>query len=341
VSRAGLAALLSCALAGAFAAVAMGAATAPAETSPPTAPTTTVPTSPEPPPAPAVIAPGVKIAGIDVGGLTPEAATSVVRSSFAAPLVVTVAGKTLKPAPEALGAVAYVQNAVAKARSAPAGAAVDLFVRVDGAKVRAYVGTVAKRFDRRPRDATLVLRRLRPAIIPERPGRAVERAAATAAIVDALKANERLPLALRMRAVPAAVTRRSIGPVVVVHRGSNQLRLYQGTRHVRTFRVATGSRSYPTPLGRFHVVAKWANPWWYPPRSEWAKGLKPVPPGPGNPLGTRWMGISSPGVGIHGTPDSASLGYSVSHGCIRMAIPEAEWLFRRVRVGTPVFIVGA
>jgi lipoprotein-anchoring transpeptidase ErfK/SrfK len=51
------------------------------------------------------------------------------------------------------------------------------------------------------------------------------------------------------------------------------------------------------------------------------------------------MGISSPGVGIHGTPDPASIGYSVSHGCVRMLIAEAEWLFQRVDVGTTVFIV--
>jgi len=46
-------------------------------------------------------------------------------------------------------------------------------------------------------------------------------------------------------------------------------------------------------------------------------------------------------VGIHGTPDPASIGYSASHGCIRMRIPEAEWVFERVKVGTPVFIVSA
>ena len=68
---------------------------------------------------------------------------------------------------------------------------------------------------------------------------------------------------------------------------------------------------------------------------------KPIPPGPGNPLGTRWMGISSPYVGIHGTPDAASIGYSASHGCVRMLIPQVEWLFERVEVGTPVFIVAA
>jgi lipoprotein-anchoring transpeptidase ErfK/SrfK len=51
------------------------------------------------------------------------------------------------------------------------------------------------------------------------------------------------------------------------------------------------------------------------------------------------MGISAPYVGIHGTPDAASIGYSASHGCIRMRIPDAEWLFRRVEIGTPVFII--
>jgi lipoprotein-anchoring transpeptidase ErfK/SrfK len=64
-----------------------------------------------------------------------------------------------------------------------------------------------------------------------------------------------------------------------------------------------------------------------------------VPPGPGNPLGTRWMGLNASAVGIHGTPSPSSIGYSASHGCIRMYVWEAEWLFERVRVGTPVVIV--
>ena len=343
MSRAGLAALLfSCALAGALGAVVLAGPT------PAAGWTTTGTTDPEPPPEPPpdpepppVLPAGVKIAGLAVGGLTPEAAAVVVRASFSAPLVLNVAGKTLKPTPESLGAVAYVQNAVTKARTAAPGTNVELFVRVDGRRVRSYVNTVAKRFDREPQDARLVLRRLRPFITPGRPGRTLDRNAATSSIVTSLKQNQRLPLGLRMNPVRPALTRSDYGAVVVIHRGSNQLRLYQRTRAVRTFAVATGESRYPTPLGRFRVVAKWANPWWYPPRSDWAKGLKPVPPGPGNPLGTRWMGLSAPGVGIHGTPDAASLGYSVSHGCIRMAIPEAEWLFVRVRVGTPVFIVGA
>jgi len=53
------------------------------------------------------------------------------------------------------------------------------------------------------------------------------------------------------------------------------------------------------------------------------------------------MGLSASGVGIHGTNNDASIGYSVSHGCIRMRIPDAEWLFSRVPLGTPVFIIPA
>jgi lipoprotein-anchoring transpeptidase ErfK/SrfK len=334
VTGARLAALLAaCALAGALVATVLAGAAAAAGSG-----------EPEPPPTetqPVTIPEGVHIGGIEVGGLTPEVALSVVRTGFSAPLVVTVAGSTLKPTPERLGAVAYVQNALNRARTAEPGTDVPLFVRLDGQRIRAYVATVANRFDRRPRDSTVLLRNRRPFVTQHRPGRALDRAAATQAVARALSRNERLPLALAFRPLPARVTRANVGPVVVIHRGSNRLRLYRGMQLQRTFVVATGKSRYPTPLGRFQIVTKWANPWWHPPASDWARGMDPIPPGPGNPLGTRWMGISSPGVGIHGTPDPGSLGYSVSHGCIRMAIRDAEWLFPRVRIGTPVFIIGA
>jgi lipoprotein-anchoring transpeptidase ErfK/SrfK len=53
------------------------------------------------------------------------------------------------------------------------------------------------------------------------------------------------------------------------------------------------------------------------------------------------MGLSSPGVGSHGTPDSDSNGSSLAHDCIRMLIPQAEWLFDHVEVGTTVSIVAS
>ena len=130
--------------------------------------------------------------------------------------------------------------------------------------------------------------------------------------------------------------------MIVIKRDSKALLYYNGTKLKRSFRIATGQSSYPTPIGNFEIVNMQRNPWWVPPQgSEWAADAEPIPPGPGNPLGTRWMGISAPYVGIHGTPDAASIGYSASHGCIRMLIPQVEWLFEQVGVGTPVFIVRA
>ncbi len=108
---------------------------------------------------------------------------------------------------------------------------------------------------------------------------------------------------------------------------------------ITSYRVAVGMQAHPTPIGKFRIITKAKNPTWNPPDSAWAAGMGPVPPGPGNPLGTRWMGLNSPGIGIHGTPAPSSIGTAASHGCIRMKIPEAEDLFDRVFVGTPVEIV--
>jgi lipoprotein-anchoring transpeptidase ErfK/SrfK len=219
------------------------------------------------------------------------------------------------------------------------GEAVNLVVLIDGDMTRAYVAGVARRFNRSARDAALVLRRGRPKIYPERTGITVLRPELTATIHRRLLANSRAPVTIRTRRTQPEMTHRAFRSTIVIHRGSNRLELFHFQRLRKRFRVATGEEVYPTPLGRFHIVVKWRNPWWYPPNSRWARGLKPVPPGPNNPLGTRWMGLSVPGVGIHGTPNGGSIGYSVSHGCIRMYIPDAEWLFNTVDIGTPVFIV--
>ncbi len=339
--RGALAGLLALALAAAgllAAAVASGAGPLSALTTTGTTGTTTTvgTTTPE-----ATIAPGVSIGGVPVGGLTSADAYDAIDQSFSQPLVIIVRSHRLAPQPAQLGAVARIGEAVARAGSALPGTRIALPVSVNRARVRAYIGVVAKRFDVQPADARLFLRNLRPWIAKPVVGLKVHRTRAEAAIVGALLANKHGPLRLRQKAIPPATTLTNFGPVIVIRRGSNRLYLYRGMQPWRVFPVATGQAIYPTPLGRFRVVVKWRNPWWYPPSSPWAAGLKPVPPGPGNPLGTRWMGLSAPGVGIHGTPDAASIGYSASHGCIRMRIPEAEWLFRQVRIGTTVFIVSA
>jgi hypothetical protein len=283
----------------------------------------------------------VTIGGIHVGGLSADAAYAVVRAAFRSPLVLTVGGQRETVSPARLGAVAYAKAAVVRAGKARPGTTLTLAVNVRGRAVRAFVDELGRRYDREALDSRLLLRDQKPFVTKGVPGQKLERKAALVAILAALRENRRTGIVVPLTAVPQEVSRASFGPVIVIHRGTNHLHLYRGMKPWRIFTVATGQAVYPTPLGRFEIVVKWQNPWWYPPDSPWAKGAKPIPPGPGNPLGTRWMGLSSPGVGIHGTPDPASLGYSASHGCIRMAIPQAEWLFDHVEIGTPVYIVPA
>ena len=301
-------------------------------------------------PLPTLIAPGVTISGIPVGGMTVDEAGELVRQQYELPIPLVLDRRhRLAPPPEAFGATAHIDEALARARTALPGATITLPVLIDGNVVRGYVLHVAKRFYRKPTDAQVFLRHLKPVIVPDRPGLVVNRLALTTAIVQRLRATSRVRIGSMVNGMhyrhhstqPAAKKRNAFRSVIVIRRNANQLYLYRYDHLRRMFRVATGQSVYPTPLGRFDLLVKWRNPWWYPPNSRWAKGQEPIPPGPNNPLGTRWMGLSSPGVGIHGTPNPASIGYSVSHGCIRMYIPDAEWLFNAVDIGTTVFIVSA
>jgi len=333
---------LACAAAGALTSVVLagGVSAAGFLTTGSTATTTTGTTTTTP--LPALIPPGVTISGIPVGGMTSEEATTVVQERFQLPLPLFLdRHHRLAPVPSALGASAHVDEAIARAQSSQPGASVTLPVLIDGDVVRAYVLRVAQRFNRKPVDAQVFLRHLKPVVVPERPGLAVNRLALTQTIVSRLRATSRARVRIRHGSSQASVTHTAFRSVIVIRRGSNGLYLYRYDTLRKLFRVATGQSTYPTPLGRFTIQVKWRNPWWYPPNSKWAKGQQPIPPGPNNPLGTRWMGLSTPGVGIHGTPNPASIGYSVSHGCIRMYISDAEWLFNTVDVGTTVFIVSA
>jgi lipoprotein-anchoring transpeptidase ErfK/SrfK len=306
-------------------------------------PPSTDPGPSEPGPDPGLLIPdGVTIESVPVGGLTVEQARGVVAAMFNQRLELVHGRMSWLVTPQRLGATAHIDGALSRALAAPPGSDVDLVVSVRGQDTRNFVAKLDRKIARAPKDARLKLFRLKPRIVPDRWGLKVDRNATVAAIVRALRSHERGPLRVEVTAVKPKVTEASLrGPVVVIRRETKKLYLYRGEKLWRTFGVATGQPSYPTPIGNFEIVVMQRNPWWYPPTSDWAKDAEPIPPGPGNPLGTRWMGLSAPLVGIHGTPDPASIGYSASHGCIRMRIPEAEWVFDHVKVGTPVFIVRA
>jgi len=286
---------------------------------------------------------GVTVSGVRVGGLTRPDAAAAVESAFRKPLTVVVDTTKLKLDPTKF-ASAYVGTAIARARLAAPNSSVSLVVSVRGPELRSWVAGVAKRFAHPAKDASLALKHGRPTITPQRPGVVLDSKTLYARLVAALRTTSRTAVRVRAKVLPAQVSAKSFGPAILINRALNRLYLYKNTGKAlvpwRTFAVATGQAIYPTPKGTFHIVVKWVNPTWYPPTQDaWAKGLLPVPPGPNNPLGTRWMGLSAPGIGIHGTDEPGSIGYSESHGCIRMQVPDAEWLFDRVQVGTTVFIV--
>jgi lipoprotein-anchoring transpeptidase ErfK/SrfK len=316
--------------AGVFAAIAF------ADTPPPGDTTTTTST------VPALVVPdGVLLAGVAVGGLAPDVAAQAVTAAFDRPVTLRFERTKIQVSPSLLGVSVPVESAIAKALTVQPNTTLTLRATVNTLLVRSFIAKIANRFDRKPVSSRLLLRNSKPLVTDAVIGRTIYQGIAVRDLSDALAHGTRSTIVVRAKLTEPKVTPSTIGPVIVIKRGSNELTLYNGMKLVRRFGVATGQAVYPTPLGKFEVVVKWKNPWWYPPASPWAKGEKPVPPGPGNPLGTRWMGLSAPGVGIHGTPQDGSIGYSLSHGCIRMHIPQAEWLFDHVDVGTPVYIVSS
>jgi lipoprotein-anchoring transpeptidase ErfK/SrfK len=283
---------------------------------------------------------GVTVGGLKLGGMSAVPARDAIAAAYTRPISVVYGNREETIEPSDLDARVDLDAAVTAAldttrRSIP------VKVSYSRAKARQVVDALAKRFNVAPTAARVVgATAAGPEYVEAKDGRAVETRTMTAAIAQLLSDSTREPLQLVTKPVVATKTVANFGPAIVITRATNTLRLYDGRTLVRTFSVATGQAIYPTPSGLWQIVNMQRNPWWYPPvQDEWARGLKPVPPGPSNPLGTRWMGLNAPGVGIHGTDAPASIGYSASHGCVRMQVPDAEWLFEHVHVGTPVVIL--
>ena len=97
----------------------------------------------------------------------------------------------------------------------------------------------------------------------------------------------------------------------------------------RTIKVAVGMPRYRTPRGEYVITSIEWNPWWIPPKSEWAKKEKVTPPGAANPMGAVKL-YFQPLYFLHGTPFVESLGSAASHGCVRMSNADAQFLARLV-----------
>ena len=146
----------------------------------------------------------------------------------------------------------------------------------------------------------------------------------------------------------------SQGAAVVVNIPDGLLYRYEPTG-VTVYPVALGEPTDPdakdptrwrTPIGSFKVVEKRKNPVWNVPlsiqdemRRNGKDVLTKVEPGPSNPLGTRWIGLSAWGYGIHGTNAPSSIGRFSTHGCVRMRSEHVEALFDQLEKGAMVRIV--
>jgi lipoprotein-anchoring transpeptidase ErfK/SrfK len=302
--------------------------------------------------------PGTMIEGIAVGGMRPAEAVKLIRSRLEEPLrrPVTLRAGTneIETTPWDLGLRVDVEAAVREAQGATAGNAVArvwqrLFTNpqrhVDAAPrwqdkvLDERLAELATRIRTEPQAPALDASTGWLKVTPGKPGLEI----------DTARARETLTAGVNLGDTTVRLATRTVAPdtaqsnqVILIRTGENKLYLYRNGTIAKEWPVATGASGYATPTGQWKIVEKLVNPSWYNPGSAWARGMPArIGPGPNNPLGTHALALDAPAILIHATPDRSSIGYNVSHGCVRM-LPEHEIeLFEQVEVGTPVVVVNA
>lgn len=312
------------------------------------------------------IAKGVTVGGIDVSGLSREDANAKLEKQIEQvvqqPIVVTSDGqrRTLKPSKSRVGVdvPGMVNEAIdrsnsgffiADAANSIAGRSRNIAIPVEISYSRPavlrFARSVGKSFNQPAKDAALRFRASGLQISEAQPGSEVKTRSLLIAIAKRLE-NPTKPRLLRapMRTTEAKITTRAqlakkYPTILIVDRSGFKLRLYKKLKLDRTYPIAVGQAGLETPAGLYTINDRQVNPTWNVPNSDWAGDLagQSIPPGPGNPLVARWLGIYD-GVGIHGTDDIGSIGTAASHGCIRMKPPDVIALYPLVPLGTPVYI---
>ncbi|MGZ8585755.1 MAG: L,D-transpeptidase family protein [Actinomycetota bacterium] len=304
--------------------------------------------------------PGISIAGVDVGEMSRDEAVRVVEEQadlrLSDDLAVRAAGSTWTVTPAALGMTADVKGSVdagfalAKEMSffsrlyhriadEPVGRSIDLVYAYDEAAVDAFVRQAYDEVAVVAVDARIALEDDELVMRRSHEGSELKAQVAANKILRAL-ARRTESIDIPVKEIAPEVTTASLGQTIVVDISDNSLQLYEGLHVVKEFGVATGTPGFPTPVGTFEIIDKRENPTWYNPDPEgWGAGLPAsIGPGPGNPLGTRAMYLNAPGIRIHGTWDSSSIGTAASHGCIRMHIEDSEELYPLVELGARVIV---
>lgn len=305
--------------------------------------------------------PGVTIGGVDVGEMSREEAIAALQREsedrLDREIQIEARERTWEVSGSELGVTPAVDRVVDRALSAnaeyswpervfrrtfnrPIELSADLRYRPDKAQIRSYLESVAAEVAEEPtnarvdyEDGQVVLRRPAPGwqLPVEEAMRAVRQAFAGGS------GTVQLPL----QRIEPEITREELGHTIVVDLSDLELTLYDGLKVDRTYPVAAGSPEYPTPQGELEIIDKVENPTWTNPAPDgWGKDLPlQIGPGPTNPLGTRALYLNSPGIRIHGTSASYSIGSYASHGCVRMLMEDVEELYEIVPIGITVHIV--
>jgi lipoprotein-anchoring transpeptidase ErfK/SrfK len=303
---------------------------------------------------------GMRIDGVDVGGMTRGQALSAIQQHLTLKLnsqvTVEVKHRSFTVTRARLGPVAEVSQTVDQALEGPnlsgiaklwyrvTGQSVDRSVAMayddNSARVAAFVASVAGKVDKPVQNASIRLTDGRLDLRHARAGWSVDQAAGKSLVAAALAAGRPAAVMLPTHTTQPRIGDRQSGSTIAIDTGRNQLTLYKNMKVVKRYRVATAKAGFTTPNGAWKIVEKIVNPSWHNPApGGWGSGMPLViPPGPGNPLGTRALQLNAPGILIHGTFNAGSIGTYASHGCIRMRIPDSVDLFPRVSVGTQVLV---
>lgn len=126
------------------------------------------------------------------------------------------------------------------------------------------------------------------------------------------------------------------GSKLIIDLSDRQIYLFQDSALTANYEIAVGRSGWETPTGEFKVINMYVDPIWQHPFTG-----EVVPPGSGNPLGTRWIGFWTDGehqIGLHGTNQEDLIGQAVSHGCIRLRETDIQALYEHVTVDMPVVV---
>jgi hypothetical protein len=314
-----------------------------------------------------LIAKGVTVAGADVGGLKRDEATRLLQQRLAAqverPIVVRAHHRRFRMSARKAQVSIDIGGMVAEAvdasrtggivsrtwRGLTGGTVdrqVDLRLRYSKDAVAQLVARVRRTINRKPQDASIKPSASGLQRVASHTGIALRAGDLQRRVEKAISnPDARHLVQARTRIVQPKVSTEELADkypwYIVVNRPAFKLTVYDRLRPKKTYTVAVGQVGLETPAGLYSVQNKAINPAWHVPDSDWAGDLAgKVIPGddPTNPIKARWLGIFD-GAGIHGTDDVSSLGHAVSHGCVRMAIPDVIEVYDEVPVGAPVYIV--